>query len=108
MNSAGVFPNPGVHGGGGAGRIPGRASVARWVAVGIAAGSIAPMAGALALAYADRHLLPAGLTGWDFNDVSGNVVNLAVPVLGLVLAYKRPGNRIGWLFLAAGRVAAWP
>jgi signal transduction histidine kinase len=75
------------------------------VAVGIAAGSIAPLAGALALAYADRHLLPAGLTGWDFNEVSGNVVNLAVPALGLVLAYKRPRNRIGWLFLGAGLAA---
>jgi signal transduction histidine kinase len=79
-----------------------RAPAARWVAGGIAAGSVALLAGGLALAYADRHLLPARLTGWDFTDVSGNVVSLAVPVVGLVLAYKRPGNRIGWLFLVAG------
>jgi hypothetical protein len=27
---------------------------------------------------------------------------MAVPVAGFVLASRRPGNRIGWLFLAAG------
>ena len=43
---------------------------------------------------------PARLTGWDFPDVSGAVVYLAVPVVGFVLASRRPGNRIGWLFLA--------
>ena len=30
------------------------------------------------------------------------MANLAVPVVGLVLASRRPANRIGWLFLAAG------
>jgi hypothetical protein len=29
-------------------------------------------------------------------------VNAAVPVAGFVLASRRPENRIGWLFLAAG------
>jgi hypothetical protein len=29
-------------------------------------------------------------------------VNVAVPVAGFVLASRRPANRIGWLFLAAG------
>jgi signal transduction histidine kinase len=79
-----------------------RARPARWVAGGIAAGSIALMAGGLALAYADRHLLSAGRTTWDFSDVFGDVVNLAVPVVGLVLVSRRPANRIGWLFLAVG------
>jgi hypothetical protein len=27
---------------------------------------------------------------------------MAVPAVGLVLASRRPANRIGWLFLAAG------
>jgi signal transduction histidine kinase len=30
------------------------------------------------------------------------VVNLVVPVVGLVLISRRPANRIGWLFLAVG------
>jgi signal transduction histidine kinase len=75
---------------------------ARWIAGGIAAVSVALMAGGLALAYVDRHRVPADLTGWDFSDVFGQVANLAVPVVGFVLASRRPANRIGWLFLAAG------
>jgi hypothetical protein len=68
----------------------------------IAAGTIALMAGGLALAYVDRHLVSAGLTNWDFSDVFGQVTNMAVPVMGFVLASRRPANRIGWLALAAG------
>jgi hypothetical protein len=79
-----------------------RARTARWVAGCIAAGTIALMAGGLALAYVDRHLVPAGLTNWDFSDVFGQVTNMAVPVMGFVLASRRPANRIGWLALAAG------
>ena len=75
---------------------------ARWVAGCAAVGSIALMGGAMALAYVDRHSLRAGLTGWDFSDVFGDVVILAVPAVGFVLAAKRPANRVGWLFLAAG------
>jgi hypothetical protein len=60
------------------------------------------MAGGLVLAYVDRRLVPAGLTAWDFSDVFGDVVMLAVPVVGFILATRRPANRIGWLFLAAG------
>ncbi len=75
---------------------------ARWVAGGVAAVSVALMAGALALVYVNRHRAPADLTGWDFSDVFGQVADLAVPVVGFVLASRRPANRIGWLFLAAG------
>jgi hypothetical protein len=57
--------------------------------------------GGLALAHVDRHLLPARLRTWDFSDVLGNVVNLAIPLVGFVLASRRPANRIGWLFLVA-------
>jgi hypothetical protein len=56
----------------------------------------------VALAYADRHLVPVSLTGWTVSNISGQVVNAAVSVVGLVLASRRPENRIGWLFLAAG------
>src|SRR5262245_521320 len=79
-----------------------RGLTARLVAGCLAAASAALMAGTLALVYADRHLLPAPLTGWDFSDVFGGVANLAVPVVGFVLASKRPSNRVGWLFLVAG------
>ena len=60
------------------------------------------MAGGLILAYVDRHLVPANVTNWDFSDVFGDVVNMAIPVGGFVLASRRPGNRIGWLTLVAG------
>ena len=83
-----------------------RVLTVRWVAGCVAAASIALMAGALVLEYVDRDLLPANLTGWTFGNVSGQVVNLAVPVVGYVLASRRPANRIGWLFLTAGLVLA--
>src|SRR5947208_15797355 len=79
-----------------------RVLTGRWVAGGAAVGSVALMAGALVLAYVDRHRVPAGLTGWDFSGVFEGVANLAVPVVGFVLASRRPANRVGWLFLAAG------
>jgi signal transduction histidine kinase len=74
----------------------------RWVAGCAALGSVALMAGALVLTYVDRHRVPAGQTGWDFSDVFGGVANLAVPVVGFVLASRRSANRVGWLFLVAG------
>jgi hypothetical protein len=79
-----------------------RARTVRWVAGCTAAGSVALIGAGLALAYVDRHLLPASLTNWTISSVSGQVVNVAVPVTGFVLASRRPGNRIGWLFLVAG------
>jgi len=79
-----------------------RARTARWLAGCAATGSVALIAGGLALAYADRHLVPASLTGWTFSSVSGQLVNVAVPVAGFVLASRLPANRIGWLFVVAG------
>ena len=78
------------------------ARTARRVAGCAAAGSLALMLGGLILAYVDRHLVPASVTYWDFSDVFGDVVNMAIPVIGFVLASRRPRNRIGWLALAAG------
>ena len=78
------------------------ARTARRVAGCAAAGSLALMVGGLILAYVDWHLVPASMTNWDFSDVFGDVVNMAIPVIGFVLASRRPGNRIGWLALAAG------
>jgi hypothetical protein len=79
-----------------------RARTARWVAGCAAAGSVALIGGGLALTYADRHLVPASLTNWTVSGVSGQLVNMAVPVTGFVLASRRPENRIGWLFVVAG------
>ena len=79
-----------------------RARTARWVAGCAAAGSVALMGAGLALAYVDRHLVPASLTGWTVSNISDQLVNAVVAVIGFVLASRRPENRIGWLFLAAG------
>jgi hypothetical protein len=81
-----------------------KAVTARWVAGGVAAVSVALLAGGLVLAFVDGHRVSAGLTGWD--DVFTQVTDLALPVVGFVLASRRPANRIGWLFLAGGLVLA--
>ena len=78
-----------------------RARTAPWVAGYAAAGSVVLIIGGLLLAYADRYLVPADLTGWTVTNVSTQVVNLAVPVAGFVVASRRPENRIGWVFLVA-------
>jgi signal transduction histidine kinase len=66
--------------------------------------SIAMMIGLLILIYVDRAARhPAGFSEpWNFSNVFNNVVNMAVPTIGIVLASRRPENRIGWLFLGAG------
>ena len=79
-----------------------RVQTSRWVAGCAAAVSVALITGAPVLAYADRRLLPADLTGWNFSDVFDGVANLAVPVVGFVIAFRRPTNRVGWVFLVAG------
>ena len=77
-----------------------RARTAPWVAGCAAAVSVALLAGAMALSYFDRHLVPA--SGWDFSNVFEEATFMAVPAVGFVLASRRPGNRIGWIFLGAG------
>jgi hypothetical protein len=79
-----------------------RILTARRVAGCAAAASVALAAAVVALAYVDRHLVPARLAAWDFSYVFGQLVNLAVSAVGFVLASRRPGNRIGWMFLVAG------
>jgi hypothetical protein len=54
------------------------------------------------VSYADRHIGP--LSRWDFSNVFEEATFIAVPVVGFVLASRRPGNRIGWIFLGAGLV----
>jgi signal transduction histidine kinase len=75
---------------------------ARRVAGTVAGVSVALMAVGLVLTYLDRHRVPAGLSDWNFSDILSDVTNMAVPVVGFVVASRRPSNRVGWLFLAAG------
>ena len=84
-----------------------RVLTVRWAAGCAAVGSVALGTGALVLAYMDRHRVHAGLTAWDFSNVFGGVANLAVPVVGFVLASRRPANRVGWLFPVAGLGPGW-
>jgi signal transduction histidine kinase len=72
------------------------------VAGSAAAASAALIIGAVVLAYVDRHRVHGNLTTWDFSDVFAHVTTLGVPVVGFVLASRRPANRLGWLFLGAG------
>jgi signal transduction histidine kinase len=70
-----------------------------WVA---AWASIVLMIAALVINLLDRHsVVPADLANWSFADLLNQVVNLATPILGLILVTKQPGNRLGWMFLAA-------
>jgi signal transduction histidine kinase len=67
--------------------------------------SIALIVGQLVLMFIDRHAaLPDAISGgrWNFSNVLSAAVNIAVPVIGIVLASRRPENTIGWLFVAAG------
>jgi hypothetical protein len=76
-----------------------RLRIIRWASGCGAALAVALLAGAIALSYADRHLM-AG-SGSDFASVVEEVTFIAVPTVGFVLASKRPRNRVGWIFLAA-------
>jgi hypothetical protein len=67
----------------------------------VAAGSAGLLIAAVVLAYLDRHLVPASQSNWDFAGLLGDVPKLAACVTGGIIAYRRPGNRIGWLFLVA-------
>jgi two-component system, NarL family, sensor kinase len=73
-----------------------------WATGCVAAVSVALLAGAVALAYADRHLVP--VSGWDFSSGVEEASFIAIPAVGFVLASRRPGNRVGWILLGSGLV----
>ncbi len=76
---------------------------ARWVAWTIGVTSIALMVANLVLMYVDRNVvLPEASDDWSLTNVFGLLVTVGVPVIGLVIAARRPENPIGWLLLAAG------
>ncbi len=79
------------------------ASTARPVAWSIGILSIALMVAGLVFMFVDRGAtLPEVSDTWRFSSVFDVGVNLVVPVLGIVIASRRPENPLGWLFLAAG------
>jgi hypothetical protein len=78
------------------------ARILRWATGCVAAVSVALLVAGIALSYVDRHM--GSLSRWDFSNVFEEATFIAVPVVGFVLASKRPGNRVGWIFLGAGLV----
>jgi hypothetical protein len=76
--------------------------ILRWATGCVAAVSVALLAGGMALAYVDRHLVP--VSGWDFSSVFEEASFIAIPAVGYVLASRRPGNRVGWILLGSGLV----
>ncbi|TMK49012.1 MAG: hypothetical protein E6G55_01170 [Actinobacteria bacterium] len=80
-----------------------KASTARGVAWSIGVLSIAFMLAGLVFMFVDRHaVLPDVSDSWTFSSVFDVVVNIAVPVIGLVIAARRRENPLGWLLLIAG------
>jgi signal transduction histidine kinase len=72
----------------------------RWATGAVAALSVALLAGAVLLAYLGRRALP--MAQWNFPDAFEELTFIAVPVVGFVLASRRPANKIGWILLATG------
>ena len=74
-----------------------------WAAWAIGLVSIVLMTADLVLMFVDRNVaLPEAGDGWSSRAVFDILVNLGVPVIGIVIASRRPENPIGWLLLAAG------
>ncbi len=48
--------------------------------------------------------LPSRFDTWGYLPVFDVVVNMGVPAIGILITTRRPGNRLGWLFLVAGVV----
>jgi hypothetical protein len=80
-------------------------SVVRRVAVVVGGVSTALMVGGLLLLFIDRAAsLPSFAQSWKLSTVLDAAVNLGTPALGVLLALRRPENRIGWLFLLVGLI----
>ncbi len=79
-----------------------RASRAAWW---IGGSAIVLMAAGLILMFIDRDaVLPASASSWDWSyanalSIIANIIGISI---GTVVAAKRPDNRIGWFFMAAG------
>ena len=65
--------------------------------------SIVLMLGGLVLMFVDRNAqIRPDLRTWTLQDAAQAISNIAVPLIGMLLAVRRPRNPIGWLFLVAG------
>ena len=79
-----------------------RASTAAWW---IGGSAIALMTAGLIVMFIDRAaVLPSSASSWDWSFANGlsviaNIVGISI---GTVVAAKRPDNRVGWFFMAAG------
>jgi signal transduction histidine kinase len=81
---------------------------ARNVAWSVGLASIALMLAGLAFRFIDRSAtLPRVSDAWSVGGVFDVVVNVSVPILGIVIASRRRENPIGWLFLVAGAALAF-
>jgi len=69
--------------------------------------SIVLLVATLVLLFVDRESdLPNNVGIWSAADVADVLVNIGVPILGIVIVNKRPRNAIGWVFIvAAGALA---
>jgi hypothetical protein len=76
--------------------------ILRWTTGSVAAISVALLVGGVVLSYVYRHMGP--LSRWDFSNIVEESTFIAVPAVGFVLASRRPGNRVGWIFLGVGLV----
>ena len=79
---------------------PMTARILRWATGCVAAVSVALLVAGIALSYVDRHM--GSLSRWDFSDVFEEATFIAVPVVSFILTSRRPGNRVGWIFLGTG------
>jgi signal transduction histidine kinase len=75
------------------------------VAIWIGGSAIVLMTAGLILMFVDRAaVLPTSASSWDWSYANGLsvVANIIGISIGTVVAAKRPDNRIGWFFMAAG------
>src|SRR6185295_2984384 len=80
---------------------------ARRLAWSVGIGSIVLLVAALVIMFVDRgSALPDNVGIWSAADVVDVLVNLGVPILGIVIVNKRPRNAIGWIFIVAGAALA--
>jgi signal transduction histidine kinase len=83
-------------------------SATRKIAWSVGLVSIGLLVASIVILYVDRNALPTvdsstvDSNTWNFGPVLGAVGDIAVAVTGMLIAIRRPGHTLGWLFLTAG------